>query len=161
MDNKYKLTINGKQFFEFNDENLLQIDALQLDNNHFHVLKNNVPYTATVVEKNFLSKKYTIEINGNTYFIDISNSLDLLIKDMGIATGSSKQVNVVKAPMPGLILDIEIEIGQEVKENQALLILEAMKMENTILSPRAGVIKTIKVSKGQAVDKGHLMIEFE
>jgi biotin carboxyl carrier protein len=48
-----------------------------------------------------------------------------------------------------------------VKENEQLLILEAMKMENSILSPRDGIIKSISVAKSQAVDKGQLLIEFE
>ncbi|PHK07691.1 acetyl-COA carboxylase, partial [Nostoc linckia z13] len=64
-------------------------------------------------------------------------------------------------PIPGLILEISVSVGQEVKENDNLLILEAMKMENTFVSPRAGVIKSIAVNKGDAVDKGQLLIEFE
>jgi len=63
--------------------------------------------------------------------------------------------------MPGLILDIHVDKGQEVKEDEALLILEAMKMENVITSPRDGIIKSVSVSKGEAIDKGHLLIEFE
>jgi biotin carboxyl carrier protein len=63
--------------------------------------------------------------------------------------------------MPGLILEINVVVGQTVKENDPLLILEAMKMENSFLSPRDGVIKSIAVIKGDAVDKGQLLIEFE
>ena len=80
---------------------------------------------------------------------------------MGFELGSSKVVNNVKAPMPGLILDIHVEIGQEVKENDSLLILEAMKMENVLTSPRDGIIAAICVEKGDAVDKNKLLIEFE
>jgi biotin carboxyl carrier protein len=85
----------------------------------------------------------------------------MLIKDMGFELGASKQVNDIKAPMPGLILDISVEIGQEVKENDSLLILEAMKMENNLTAPRDGVIKSISVEKGDAVEKNQLLIEFE
>ncbi|MCL4126550.1 UNVERIFIED_CONTAM: hypothetical protein GTU68_064554 [Idotea baltica] len=63
--------------------------------------------------------------------------------------------------MPGLILEINIAVGQEVKENDSLLILEAMKMENILTSPRDGIIKSISVSKGDAVEKNQLLIEFE
>ena len=80
---------------------------------------------------------------------------------MGFETGTTKKVNEIKAPMPGLILDINVEIGQEVKEDDPLLILEAMKMENALTSPRDGVIKSISVTKGDAVDKNQLLIEFE
>ncbi|MDX1317201.1 MAG: acetyl-CoA carboxylase biotin carboxyl carrier protein subunit, partial [Xanthomarina gelatinilytica] len=75
--------------------------------------------------------------------------------------GASKKVNEIKAPMPGLILDIHVKEGQEVKEDDALLILEAMKMENVLTSPRDGIIKSISVSKNDTVDKNQLLIEFE
>jgi biotin carboxyl carrier protein len=75
--------------------------------------------------------------------------------------GLTKQINAIKAPMPGLILEISVVVGQTVKENDSLLILEAMKMENSFLSPRDGIIKSISVILGDAVDKGQLLIEFE
>ena len=80
---------------------------------------------------------------------------------MGFEVGATKKVNDIKAPMPGLILDINVKVGQEVKENDALLILEAMKMENVLTSPRDGVIKSISVNKGNAVEKNQLLIVFE
>ncbi|MCL4140359.1 UNVERIFIED_CONTAM: hypothetical protein GTU68_048933 [Idotea baltica] len=63
--------------------------------------------------------------------------------------------------MPGLLLAINVEVGQNVKEDDSLLILEAMKMENVITSPRNGIIKSINAVKGNTVDKGTLLIEFE
>ena len=63
--------------------------------------------------------------------------------------------------MPGLILEINVAQGQEVKEDDTLVILEAMKMENAINSPRDGIIKSINVTQGESVDKNSLLIEFE
>ncbi|MCL4125038.1 UNVERIFIED_CONTAM: hypothetical protein GTU68_001507 [Idotea baltica] len=63
--------------------------------------------------------------------------------------------------MPGLILEVKVKIGQEVKEDDPLLILEAMKMENVITSPRDGIIKSVTAIKGNTVEKGILLIEFE
>ena len=80
---------------------------------------------------------------------------------MGFSVGTTKQINFILAPMPGLILEINVEVGQEVNENDNLLILEAMKMENIITSPRDGVIKSISIKKGDAVEKNQLLIEFE
>jgi biotin carboxyl carrier protein len=93
--------------------------------------------------------------------VAIANPLDILIKEMGFETGLAKQINAIKAPMPGLILEISVVVGQEVKENDNLIILGAMKMENSFLSPRDGIIKSISVAVGDAVDKGQLLIEFE
>jgi glutaconyl-CoA/methylmalonyl-CoA decarboxylase subunit gamma len=67
----------------------------------------------------------------------------------------------IKAPMPGTILDIQASVGQSVKRNDVLLILEAMKMENEIVSPQEGVIAGIHTSKGSSVNAGDLLISLE
>ncbi len=102
-----------------------------------------------------------MKVNNTIYDVVIQDEMDELIKAMGFEVGATKKINDIKAPMPGLILDINVTVGQEVKENVPLLILEAMKMENVLTSPRDGVIKTISVKKGDTVDKNELLIEFE
>ncbi|MBQ1576995.1 MAG: biotin/lipoyl-binding protein [Oscillospiraceae bacterium] len=61
---------------------------------------------------------------------------------------------VVKSPMPGNILKINVSQGQAVKEGDVLIVLEAMKMENEIVAPKAGSVAQIAVSKGQVVETG-------
>lgn len=161
MDTPYKLSVNNSISFDLSESDLVNLDAVSIEKNKFHVLKDNKPYKAEIVASDFNSKKYTIKVNNNLYEVAIANALDLLIKGMGIERGKTKVVNAIKAPMPGLILEISVEVGQQVNENDPLLILEAMKMENSFLSPRDGIIKSIAVKKGDAVDKGHLLIEFE
>ena len=161
MDTKYKVTVNNTTSFDSKASEAEAIDAIVINSSQFHILKDNQPYTAEIINSDFLAKTYSIKVNGNLYNVVIANPLDQLIKDMGFEVGASKQVNVIKAPMPGLILEVSVSVGQEVKQNDCLLILEAMKMENSFLSPRAGIIKSISASKGDAVEKGQLLIEFE
>ena len=161
MNNNYKLSVNNSNQFEFTESDLEKLDAVRVENTKFHVLKDSKPYQAEIISTDFIAKKYTVKVNNNIYEVAISNELDQLISSMGIERGKTKVVNAIKAPMPGLILEISVEVGQTVKENDPLLILEAMKMENSFLSPRDGVIKSIAVIKGNAVDKGQLLIEFE
>ncbi len=161
MSNSYKLSVNQTTTFEWTESDLKKLDAIQLNTSQFHVLDNNKPYNVEIVAADFIAKKYTIKVNNNTYEVAISDALDILIQSMGIERGRTKVVNAIKAPMPGLILEISVEVGQEVKENDPILILEAMKMENSFLSPRNGIIKSIAVQKGMAVDKGQLLVEFE
>ncbi len=161
MDTSYKLLVNNSGSFELTESSLKNLDAVCIKQSKFHILKDNKPYKAEIVSADFIAKKYTIKVNNNTYEVAISDALDELIKSMGIERGRTKVVNAIKAPMPGLILEISVEVGQAVKENDPLLILEAMKMENSFLSPRDGVIKSIAVEKGNAVDKGQLLVEFE
>ncbi len=161
MSNSYKLSVNNSFSIDLSESDLQNLDAVSVENGKSHVLKDNKPYKAEIVAADFNAKKYTIKVNNNTYEVAIADALDMLIKSMGIERGRTKVVNAIKAPMPGLILEISVEVGQTVKENDPLLILEAMKMENSFLSPRDGIIKSIAVEKGNAVDKGQLLIEFE
>jgi len=161
MSTTYKVKVNKTFEVDFTDDHISKIDALQTSSTTYHILQDSKSYDAEVLTNNFNTKNYSIKINNTIYDVDIANTLDLQIAAMGFSVGSSKQVNAIKAPMPGLLLDIQVEIGQDVKENDPLLILEAMKMENVILSPRDGVIKSIAADKSDAVEKGQLLIEFE
>lgn len=161
MSKPYKISVNGNQVFNLTENSVTSLDAVSVEENHFHILNENTPFQAEVIAADFNSKKYSVKVNGNTYDVSIANELDLLIESMGISVGAGKVVNEIKAPMPGLILEICVAVGQEVAENEALLILEAMKMENTLVSPRSGKIKSIAVEKSNAVEKGQLLIEFE
>lgn len=161
MNNTLKVSVNKKHNFDFTEEQMLAVDAVSLDQKNFHVLHNNTSFRAEVVNTDFINKIYTVVVNNNEYVVSIANHLDQLIKEMGFEVGKTKLVNAIKAPMPGLILEINVVVGQEVQEGDNLLILEAMKMENSFDSPRTGIIKSIAVEKGQAVDKGQLLIEFE
>ncbi|UFH34091.1 acetyl-CoA carboxylase biotin carboxyl carrier protein subunit [Flavobacterium acetivorans] len=161
MSSTYKVNVNDSFQFDFDKEQVSQLDAVSIETNKFHILNHNTPFKAEIVSANFNQKSYTVKVNNNTYTVAIADALDVLIKKMGFEVGATKQVNAIKAPMPGLILEISVSVGQPVKENDSLLILEAMKMENSFLSPRDGIIKLISVSKGDAVDKGQLLIELE
>jgi biotin carboxyl carrier protein len=157
----YQIKVNGSKTFAISQDNLDSLDAVKTGENQFHILQNNSSVRAKILESDFNSKTYSIKVNNNNYEVVIKDELDQLISEMGFSLQGSKQVNSIKAPMPGLILEINVEEGQEVKEDDALLILEAMKMENVITSPRDGVIKTITVKQADTVEKNSLLIEFE
>ncbi len=161
MGNTFKVKVNGEMEYHLDTADLNEIDSLETSKNAYHLLVSNRSYAARVLAYDFNKKQYEIRINNNRYSVSIYDSLDQLIDEMGFALGSSKDIRSIEAPMPGLILDISVHVGQAVKEDDPLLILEAMKMENIITSPREGVIKSIQVSKGDAVDKDNLLIEFE
>ena len=161
MNNKYKLNVNKTFEVNLSEEDVQQLNAVKTSEDSYHVLNDNKSYQAVVTQSDFLQKKYTVKVNSTEYEVTIADELDQLIKEMGFSVGSSKHVNSIKAPMPGLILDIHVKAGDSVKEDDALLILEAMKMENVIVSPRDGLIKSVSVTKGAAIDKGQLLIEFE
>lgn len=161
MNNTYIIKVNTDYEFKLDASDVSKADIIKISKSKEHVLFDNKSIITETIASDFNSKSYKVKVNNNTYNIQINNDLDLLIKDMGFEVGASKLVNEIKAPMPGLILDIIVKAGQEVKENDSLLILEAMKMENIITSPRYGKIKSISITKGRAVEKNELLIEFE
>ena len=161
MSKQFITKVNNNQVFEISEEAAYQLDAITTSEKNRHILHNNKSYQVAILEKNFFNKTYTIQVNNTTYKVDISDNLDRLITEMGFENSASKHINELKAPMPGLILEVFVKTGQQVKENDSLLILEAMKMENIITSPRDGIIKSIFAIKGDAVEKNYLLIEFE
>ena len=109
----------------------------------------------------FINRNYTVKVNGNTYKIKVETHLDQLIKEMGLSLGKVSVEDEIHAPMPGIILEVNVSEGDEVKKGDFLCVLEAMKMENTLTAPRDGVVKLVNISKGETVDKGILLIELE
>lgn len=161
MNNTYKVSINNETEMNIDQASVEGLDITSTGSLQFHLLRDNQSCHARIVEKNFLKKNYKVKVNFTVYEVQIFNPLDLLIEEMGLGVVSNLQVNEVKAPMPGLLLEVNVSIGDEVKEGQTLLILEAMKMENSLTSPRNGTIKNIAIEKGSTVAKNDLLIEFE
>jgi biotin carboxyl carrier protein len=161
MEKKYKVKVNAAFEYKFTDGQIAALDIQEVSSTKFHVLKENHSFKAEIITSDFLKKNYTVKINSNIYEIDISNQLDLLIEDMGLSLGSAQIINDIKAPMPGLILEVLVQVGDTVKEGDYLLVLEAMKMENTLTALGDGVVKSVLVTKGEKVEKNQMLIEME
>ena len=161
MAKDYKTKVNDEHDFQFSEEEIKDLDIRKLKENTFHILQQNKSFRSQIVKNDFLNREYQVKINSNTYSVRINNELDILIDDMGLSLGNAQQVNDIKAPMPGLILEVNVKEGDEVKEGDYLLVLEAMKMENTLSAPRDGIVKKVTVSKGATVEKNELLIEME
>lgn len=161
MNQKFNTKVNDSLQFTIDSESAKNLDVIETKPQLFHLLEQSKPFNIQITDSDFNTKTYTIKVNNNSYTVKIEDDLDALIKSLGFEVGASKMVNDIKAPMPGLILDIMVKAGDQVTVDTPLLILEAMKMENSIVSPRDGVIKSVSGTKGNTVDKGELLIEFE
>ncbi|MBU3663496.1 MAG: biotin/lipoyl-binding protein [Bacteroidetes bacterium] len=136
-------------------------DAVKLAPNKYHVLINHQSYTIELLEKSENGKTMQILVNGVKQEVSIKDKYDALLSKLGMDKLMSNKANVVKAPMPGLVLRVQVNVGDAVKKGDALLVLEAMKMENVIKAEGEGIVKAIKVNEKQAVDKNTLLIEME
>lgn len=161
MEYNYRLKVNNQYEFEFTPADLKALDLILAGEDNLHLLQNHKTYGIHFDTKNFNEKKYDVRVNNAPYRVLIEDPLDALISHMGFELGALAQVSAIEAPMPGLILEVSVHEGEEVKEGDALLILEAMKMENVIISPRKGVIKKVEVKQGEAVEKKRILLTFE
>jgi biotin carboxyl carrier protein len=135
-------------------------NLVKVSEGYFHILYNNKSYKAEVVKTDASTKTFHIKINGKTIPVSVKDRFDLLLEKMGMNGAASNKTIVIKAPMPGLIIDLKVKTGDSVKAGDPLLILEAMKMENIIKSPGEGIVKAIKAKKGDSVEKNQVLIEF-
>ena len=163
----YKASVSKKSFEIVNHNHQLFIDGTPLDwdivevsNGYFHILINRKSYRAEVVKADPATKSFALKINNKVYSVTLKDKFDLLLEKMGMNNGSSGKANHVKAPMPGLIIDLRVKEGDTVMPGDALLILEAMKMENMIKASAQSIVKSVKVKKGDSVEKNQVLIEF-
>ncbi len=161
MGNNFKISVNSELNIDLNQQEAQDLNVVSEANNNFHILHNNKSYKAKLMQDNFNDKKYTISLDSNIFQLEISNDLDLLIDKMGYSESSSKTLNSIFAPMPGIIIELKVNEGDPVKEGEPLFILEAMKMENAIVSPKDAIIKSLSIKVGETVEKGKLLIELE
>lgn len=161
----YKATVNGKSFeVEPNgvtvNGKLLDWNLITLEDRHFHIIHEHKSYRAEVISKDDVAKTLVLKINNKIYTVSLKDKFDLLLEKMGMNSNTLGKANTLRAPMPGLIVDLKVMEGEAVKPGDPLIILEAMKMENVIKSAGEGVVKSVKVKKGDSVEKGQVLIEF-
>lgn len=116
-----------------------------------------------------------IEVNGTPYDVEIDREIKQktprLVRTDSVTTSQSTPATArtskpvasageapIKSPLPGVILDVHVKVGDKVKMGQKLMMLEAMKMENNIDSHKDGTVASIKVSKGDSVMEGDVLL---
>ncbi len=159
--NKTVMVKANEFVFSFSPEEIEKTDFYKKSPTEFNLIKNNRSVNARLLEADISGKHLKIEVEGEAYDLQVKDELDQMLDKMGFSTVSSKHIKEIKAPMPGLVLSIAVTEGQEVKEGEKVLILEAMKMENSIMIHANAKIKKIKVKPGDAVDKNQVLVELE
>ena len=152
---------------------VVQLDLSQTDVDKFKVLEINYTkkeiilsngskkFECKILKENVIDQSYIVRINGEISTIRLIKQVEKTIEKLGIQKENQKNINVLKAPMPGLILDVVIKESELVKKGDPVIILEAMKMENILSSPVNGIVKEIKVTPQQTVEKNNILIKFE
>ncbi|HEX8040182.1 MAG TPA: acetyl-CoA carboxylase biotin carboxyl carrier protein subunit [Chryseosolibacter sp.] len=135
-------------------------DLVAVRDGYFHIIMNDRSYRAELTETDVERKRVAIKVNGRIYPVILKDKFDVLLEKMGMSASAGAKVNHVRAPMPGLIINLKVKEGDRVSAGDALIILEAMKMENVIKAPGDATVKSVKVRTGEGVEKNQVLIEF-
>jgi biotin carboxyl carrier protein len=157
-----KLIVNGSKTFEMKDGSLdgkpADLDIVATGDGTYHILRDGRGYQAQLVSAAPDAKTLTWLVNGNEYTVRVRDHFDELLDKLGLADLAASKAEDIKAPMPGLVLDVMVEAGQSVTKGQPVLILEAMKMENVLKAPADATVQSVEVAKGDAVDKNAVLV---
>ena len=123
------------------------------------LLCNGMRYPYEITQQT--ANTYSITLNGVSYNFSIETPFSLTRKRMPAAKAGISKKEVTKAPMPGKILDVCVSEGQSVGSGEALLVLEAMKMQNSISTHMKGTVTKVTVVPGQTVGKDDVLIEIK
>lgn len=165
----YQVKVNNQFQFEISqngpeltvDGRKLDVDFSRLNEGSTHVIYNNQSFNAELVGFDAKAKTAIIKVNGNIYHIEVKDQYDQLLKQLGLDSLATNKILEIKAPMPGLVLNVLISADQEVNKGDNLLVLEAMKMENILKSTTTGIVKKIFVQQGDKVEKNQILIQFK
>jgi biotin carboxyl carrier protein len=156
QQNTYDVNVEANAITLNNEQKDISFAALS--ENKYHVLMNNKSYNVEVISINTELKTASLKVNNRVYECEIKDQFDDLLKSLGLDNLNTKKLNDIKAPMPGLVLKVLIEEGQEFKKGDNLLVLEAMKMENILKAPDDGKVKSVKIKPGDKVEKNEILL---
>jgi biotin carboxyl carrier protein len=143
----YKFTINGNKY---------SVDIIDIEDHIATVEVNGTPYQVEMemeVRKPVSVPKTVVKVGSSS-----APQAAQKVVDVPCAAAAPSVGSVIKSPLPGVILDIFVKVGDHVKPGQHVLMLEAMKMENNIDADKEGVIKEIRVQRNDSVMEGDVLI---
>lgn len=163
----YQVNVNGQEYSAEVTENGVSLNGTE-KNIYLNKTENGTIQAITPEGVHYLSieegdnaKGFVLRMAGSAHEIEIKDKYDLLLKQLGMDKLMGAQQQDLKAPMPGLVLEVLVKAGDAIKKGEPVLVLEAMKMENVIKAPGDVTIKAVMVQPQQVVEKNEVLITFE
>ena len=125
------------------------------------ISRNGKKHIARLLSIDRINKIVALKIDGDRFEVKLTDEYDNLLHSLGMDASATKKVNELKAPMPGVVVDVIVSVGDEVAKDDPLVVLEAMKMENMLKSPTDGIVSSVNIEKGDTVEKNRVLVNFE
>jgi biotin carboxyl carrier protein len=148
--NEHAITVNGRK---------VTVDHKRFKGGRLHsLLADNVKFEFDVESAN---GGYDIWHSSGSMFAEVVDEKTNRLRKLMGEIGAKAKLVQLKAPMPGLVLKVEVKPGQEVRKGDGLVIVEAMKMENELKAPKAGKVTEVTAVEGIAVENGSKLVVIE
>ncbi len=141
------------------DDDVYEVDLVKVGNGEYSVLYKGKSYNIEVIE-NTDPKHYTVNTFYFTYGVEVIDAEARYIRSREEA-GAHHGENIIRSPMPGKVVKILVQTGDEVEAGQTVIIVSAMKMESEFKAGKAGVVTEIAVKEGDTIDGNQLMVVIE
>ena len=105
--------------------------------------------------------RWAVTRAGERWDVEVVDERTRHIRSLAGSGDKARGQAVLKAPMPGLVVRVQVEAGAAVVAGSGVIVLEAMKMENELRAAAAGTVRVVRVQQGEAVEKGQVLVEFE
>lgn len=165
---KYIVNVNGSDIeIEIDGERAsvggaaLPARIAELERSPEHVLMLGDEVHRVLVRRGATRGRYTMWVDGVRLEVEALDERSRAIRELAAATSGPSGPAPLVAPMPGMIVRVNVSAGDQVQAGQGLVVMEAMKMENELRAAAAGTVKKVHVSPGTAVEKGALLLELE
>ena len=163
---KYIVQVNDRRLEVVIDGDGVTVDGARLDA-HVVEIEGTPVRLVTVGEQvhRVLARhhpergRYTISLDGHRYEVEALDERTRTIRELTAATSGPTGPAPLLAPMPGLVVRVLVQAGDQVTPGQGLVVVEAMKMENELRATVAGTVKGVPVQPGQVVEKGAVLVE--
>jgi biotin carboxyl carrier protein len=139
----------------------VQAELAEIEGSPVRMVKLGTHVYRVVVQKRPGKGRYTLWVDGFRFETEALDERTREIRDISAASAAPSGPAPIVAPMPGLILRINVRPGDRIEAGQGVVVMEAMKMENELRATSNGVVRSVEVSPGMAVEKGTLLVALE
>jgi pyruvate carboxylase subunit B len=165
---KYVVKVGGEELEVQLDADVVQVDGAthvahvtDLEGTPVRMVTIGDEVHRVVVRRGPTRGRYTLWLDGFRYEVEALDERTRAIRELSAASAGPAGPAPLVAPMPGMIVRIAVQVGDQVQAGQSLVVMEAMKMENELRATSAGTVKAVLAQPGTAVEKGTILLELE